>query len=53
VEYVPVCDECWRPAEQFDEQDADGRWQHGGFRHLDPALNLPTARDEPVTQRPD
>ena len=52
VEYVPVCDHCWEPAEQFDVQDANGQWRHGGFRHLDPALNPPTQRDENVTQRP-
>ena len=38
VEYVPVCDRCWKPVEEHEEL-VDGRWQHAGFRHLDPALN--------------
>jgi hypothetical protein len=37
VEYVPVCDQCYRPAEEVEEL-IDGQWRHVGFRHTGPAV---------------
>ena len=42
VEYVPVCDQCWEPVEEHEEL-INGRWEHAGYWHRDPALN-PTTR---------